>query len=173
MGCCLLAAALLVPSLAIATTPSQDQYTFNLPTPHGQKPTGGQQPTSHPNDLSPAQRQAASGPSGSQLKQIATSPQLGAPSTGNGGGGSGGGGGTGGTGGNSAPGDHGQAGQGAGGKAVEGTRKVNLAGNSPTGPAAAVDAAGGGPVIGLLAAIVAITIGAAIIFLIRRRRAAP
>jgi hypothetical protein len=105
-GLCLPASALLAAPLAMAGTPSQDQYTFNLPTPHGQKPAGGHEPVSHPNSLSQS---------------------------------------------------HG---------------RIDLTGNSPSAPAAAVDAAGGGPAVALLAAIAGITVAGAVGFVVPRRRRA-
>jgi hypothetical protein len=101
-GLCLPASALLAAPLAMAGTPSQDQYTFNLPTPHGQK--------------------------------IATSPELGSNQGGHG--------------------------------------RIDLTGNSPSAPAAAVDAAGGGPAVALLAAIAGITVAGAVGFVVPRRRRA-
>src|SRR3954463_8306293 len=81
-GAILLVGAVAVPAAAVAGTPSQDQYTFNLPTPQGKKPASGHTPVSKPNTLSPSQQAAASGPDSNRLTQIATSPQLGAPPTG-------------------------------------------------------------------------------------------
>jgi hypothetical protein len=168
--------AIAMPGVAVAGTPAQDQYTVNLPTPHGQKPTSGQTPVSHPNDLTPSQQQAASGPDKSQLTQIATSPQLGAPNT-NGAGGA--------KGETSSEGSTHSSGQSSSGKGGSGSGKggaghqgegaasaLDLAGKSPAAPAAIVDAAGGAPGIGLLAALVAITVAAAVSFIVRRRRAA-
>ena len=177
LGCISLAAglalvAIAMPGVAVAGTPAQDQYTVNLPTPHGQKPTSGQKPVSHPNNLTPSQQHAASGPDKSQLTQIATSPQLGAPKT-NGASSKG----------QTSSGDHhssnqpasekGGSGKGGAGHQGEGTASaLDLGGKSPAAPAAIVDAAGGAPGIGLLAALVAITVAAAVSFIVRRRRAA-
>jgi len=130
-GLCLPATALLAAPFAMAGTPSQDQYTFNLPTPHGHKPAAGHAPVSHPNNLSQSQQHAASGPQGHQLMRIATSPELG--------------------------------GQG-------GHSKIDVSGGSPSAPAAAVDAAGGGPAVALLAAIAGITVVAALGFMVPRTR---
>jgi hypothetical protein len=179
LGCTLLAAglalgAIAMPGVAVASTPAQDQYTVNLPTPHGQKPTGGQNPVSHPNNLTPSQQHAASGPDKSQLTQIATSPQLGAPNT-NGAGGTKGETSSGGSShhsSNEPASGKGGSGKGGTGHQGEGTaRALDLAGKSPAAPAAIVDAAGGAPGIGLLAALLAITVAAAVSFIVRRRRA--
>jgi hypothetical protein len=147
-----------VPAAAATGSPAEDQYTVNLPTPHGQKPTGGQQPVSHPNTLTPSQQQAASGPDSSQLTQIATSPQLGAPAT---------------TqsknSGNSGSGGANSGNSGSGGLDSGTGTRVDLAGTTPSVPAAVSNTLGGGPVLGLLAVLVAIAaVGAVSVFLRRR-----
>jgi len=164
VGMLLLVGVIVSPATAVASTPSQDQYTFNLPTPQGQKPAGGHAPVAQPNNLSPSQQAAASGPDSSQLTQIATSPQLGAPQTqasghskhsrskhsgtGHSGGGPGGG--------------SGNSGGGPG-------TKVDLAGTQPSVPAAVSNTVGGGPVLGLFAALAAIAVAGAFTALRRRR----
>jgi hypothetical protein len=155
---CLLLGAVALPATAVAGSPAEDQYTVNLPTPHGQKPTGAQQPVSHPNTLTPAQQQAASGPDSTQLTQIATSPQLGAPATTqskNSGHSSSGG---------ASSGQSGSGGHDSG----TGTR-VDLAGTTPSVPAAVTNTVGKGPVLGLLAVLVAIAAAGAVSVFLRRR----
>jgi len=160
----LLVAMVGTPATAGASNPSQDQYTFNLPTPQGQKPANGHAPVAQPNNLSPSQQAAASGPDSSQLTQIATSPQLGAPQTTSTGQGSskkskhsdsaaGTGGGSGGSGGSS------------GGPGT----KVDLAGTQPAVPAAVSNTVGGGPVLGLFAVLAAIAVAGAFTAVRRRR----
>jgi hypothetical protein len=168
----LLVGAMLAAATAAASTPSQDQYTFNLPTPHGNKPTGGQQPTSKPDNLSPTQQAAASGPDSRQLTQIATSPQLGAPPTDNsttqspsGNSGSGGSG-------SSQSGNSGNSGSGGSGSAGPATgtgTRVDLAGSEPAVPAAVTNTVGTGPVLGLFAVLAAIVAAGAFTAFRRRR----
>lgn len=161
VGMLLLVGVIVVPAAAaVASTPSQDQYTFNLPTPQGQKPASGQAPVAQPNDLSPSQQAAASGPDSSQLTQIATSPQLGAPQTASTGHGS-----KKSKHSDSAPGTGGGSGNSGGGPGT----KVDLAGAQPAVPAAVSNTVGGGPVLGLFAVLAAIAVAGAFTAVRRRR----
>lgn len=157
MGMLLLVAVVGAPATAVASNPSQDQYTFNLPTPQGQKPASGHAPVAQPNSLSPSQQAAASGPDSSQLTQIATSPQLGAPQTGS-------------TGHGSKKSKHSDSAPGTGGGSGGGPgTKVDLAGTQPAVPAAVSNTVGGGPVLGLFAVLAAIAVAGAFTAVRRRR----
>jgi hypothetical protein len=68
----------LAPGLAVAMPPAAKQYLPVVPTANGPKVQGAT-PTARPAQLTPAARQALRGPSGAELRRVATATALGAP----------------------------------------------------------------------------------------------
>jgi hypothetical protein len=64
---------------AVASGPGVDEYTLNIPGAGGGSPLGGNPPAARLGMLPPAVRTQLSGPQGSLLALVATSPELGAP----------------------------------------------------------------------------------------------
>jgi hypothetical protein len=67
------------PSGALAHPPAVDEYAQHLPDARGDHPSDGTPPVARPQLLPPQVRSALSGPDGRLLAQIATAPELGAP----------------------------------------------------------------------------------------------
>lgn len=138
---CMALSALAAPATAGARDPAVDQYTANLPTAGGPQSPGGHAPQAEPGSLPPGTSGALKGKEGRLLAQVATSPDLGAPS---------------------GKGLHGSN---------SGSGPAGLAGTGRGVPAVASESAGSGPALALIAALAAIAGLAGFMFLRRRRRA--
>jgi hypothetical protein len=70
----------LAPAGAVAMPPAAKQYLPVIPTADGPKAVHGAAPVARDDQLSPAARAALKGPSGDELRRVATATALGAPS---------------------------------------------------------------------------------------------